>query len=104
MEEMIRSVLDNNILARAAKASNGPDREFLTRVRSQPHCPVVSPFLLNEVERVHNYPRVRAMHGLSQDEIQAYLAELYGTAEVVEPAQESGVSGRLSGPLCGSFP
>ena len=84
MEEMIRAVLDSNILARAAKRSNGPAREVLSGIRSHPHCLVVSPFILNELERVLNYPRVRNMHGLNQEEIQAYLAELYGTAEVVE--------------------
>jgi putative PIN family toxin of toxin-antitoxin system len=85
MAIVIRAVLDTNILARAARPGTGPAREVLTRVRSEPHCLLVSPFLLNELERVLNYPRVRALHGLSPEEIQTYLEELYRTAEVVHP-------------------
>jgi putative PIN family toxin of toxin-antitoxin system len=86
MAIVIRAVLDTNILARAAKPGTGPAREVLTRVRSQPHCLIVSPFLLNELQRVLNYPRVRALHGLSQEEIQEFLEELSRIAEVVQPA------------------
>jgi putative PIN family toxin of toxin-antitoxin system len=85
MEAVVRAVLDSNILARAAKPSTGPAREVLTRVRTPPHCLVASPFLLNELERVLNYPRLRALHGLSPEEIRAFVEELYQLAEVVQP-------------------
>ncbi len=85
MAIMIRTVLDTNILARAAKRGTSPAREVLTRVRSEPHCLIVSPFLLNELERVLDYPWVRALHGLSQEEVRAFLEELYQTAEVMQP-------------------
>jgi predicted nucleic acid-binding protein len=78
MEDVVRAVLDSNILARAAKPSAGPAHEVLARVRALPHCLIVSPFLLNELERVLNYPRLRALHGLSQEEI-------HQLAEVVQP-------------------
>jgi hypothetical protein len=52
MEDVVRAVLDSNILARAAKPSTGPAREVLTRLRTPPHALIASPFLLNELERV----------------------------------------------------
>jgi putative PIN family toxin of toxin-antitoxin system len=85
VEDVVRAVLDSNILARAVKPSPGPAREVLTRVRVLPHGLIVSPFLLNELERVLNYPRLRALHGLSQEEIHTFLEELHQLAEVVQP-------------------
>jgi hypothetical protein len=41
--------------------------------------------LLNELERVLNYPRLRALHGLSQEEIRTFVETLYQLAEVVQP-------------------
>jgi hypothetical protein len=46
MEDIVRAVLDSNILARAARPSTGPAREVLTRLRTPPHSLIASPFPL----------------------------------------------------------
>jgi len=78
-------VLDTNILVRATKNATGPAREVLTRLRSEPHRVVISPFVLAELERALNYPRVRAFHRLTPEEMQEFVADLHQLAEVVHP-------------------
>jgi putative PIN family toxin of toxin-antitoxin system len=80
----MRVVLDTNILVRAAKASDNPARELLRILRANPHVLIVSPYLLDEVQRVLRYPRVQKQHGLSEEDMQAFHSALRGIAAVVE--------------------
>lgn len=82
----MRVVLDTNILARAARPGGGPAAEVLTRVRAEPHRLVISSFLVTELERVLNYPRVRALHGLTVDEMRAYVQGIQDMSELADPA------------------
>ena len=70
----MRVLLDTNVLVRAAKPTDNPARKLLRILRRDPHVLLVSPFLLEEVERVLRYPRVRQLHGLDEAEIQAFVA------------------------------
>jgi predicted nucleic acid-binding protein len=60
----MRVVLDTNILVRAAKNATGPARELLRSFESEDHVLVLSSFILIELLRVLDYPRVRALHRL----------------------------------------
>ena len=53
---------------------------------SGPHLFITSPFILDEVDRTLHYPRLQAQWPLSDEEIQAYVAELDRIAEVVDVA------------------
>ena len=65
----MRVVLDSNILARAAHNPAGPAGELLNRLCTAEHVLIVSPFILDELDRVLRYPRLRPLHGLSDNAI-----------------------------------
>lgn len=70
----MRIVLDTNILVRAHAKARGPARELLQFIiRSPKHILLLSPFLLQELERVFSYERVRASTKLTNEEIDEYL-------------------------------
>lgn len=79
----MRVVLDTNILARTAKGGNGPAAELLRLVTYAPHLLIVSPFLLSELLRVLRYPRMRPMHGLDDNGIDAYVRQVQTASLVV---------------------
>jgi putative PIN family toxin of toxin-antitoxin system len=84
----MRIVLDTNILVRAHAKARGPARELLQLIVGSPrHLLIVSPFLLQELERVFSYERVRATAKLTSDEIAEYLDYLVAkrVSEIVFP-------------------
>lgn len=73
----MRIVLDTNILVRANAKARGPARELLQLIVASPHHRLLlSPFLLQELERVFSYERVRRAAKLTDDEIAEYLSYL----------------------------
>lgn len=82
----MRLVLDTNILVRAGAKARGPAKELLERIAVSPeHRLILSPFLLQEMERVFFYGRVRAFSKLADAEIAEYLNYLRASAEIVFP-------------------
>jgi len=73
----MRIVLDTNILVRANTKARGPARALLQLIVESPkHTLLFSPFLLQELERVLDYQRVRAATKLSDEEVAEYLRYL----------------------------
>jgi putative PIN family toxin of toxin-antitoxin system len=73
----MRIVLDTNILVRANARARGPARELLLLIASsQEDVLLLSPFLVQELERVFSYDRVRAFTRLTDEEIAVYLEYL----------------------------
>ncbi|MBI1790254.1 MAG: putative toxin-antitoxin system toxin component, PIN family [Acidobacteria bacterium] len=84
----MRIVLDTNILVRAAAKGKGPASELLRLITDSPeHVLLLSPFLLQELERVFSYDRVRFVTKLTDQEIAEYLSYLRAGAvsEIVFP-------------------
>ncbi len=84
----MRIVLDTNILVRANAKARGPARELLQMiVASADHTLLLSPFLLEELERVFDYERVRVSSKLTDQEVAEYLSFLRASniSEVVFP-------------------
>ncbi len=84
----MRIVLDTNILVRANARARGPARELLQLIVGSPHHTLLlSPFLLQELERVFSYDRVRVSSKLTDEEIAEYLSYLRAkdVSEVVFP-------------------
>jgi len=84
----MRLVLDTNILVRANAKARGPARELLQLIVASPdHVLLLSPFLLEELERVFSYERVRVSSKLTDHEIAEYLVYLRAkdVSEVVFP-------------------
>lgn len=89
----MRAVLDTNVLVRATRNAKGPARELLQQFDTDEHVLIVSNLILVELLRVLNYPRVRAMHRLTDEECQEFIRSLHDAAEVVTvPAVPGGVS------------
>ena len=85
----MRIVLDTNILVRANARARGPARELLQLIVASPgHVLLMSPFLLQELERVFSYERVRVSSKLTDEEIAEYLSYLQAkdVSEVVSLA------------------
>ncbi|MBI3407622.1 MAG: putative toxin-antitoxin system toxin component, PIN family [Acidobacteria bacterium] len=80
----MRIVLDTGILVRANAKSRGPAREVLLAIVSGPHELIISPFLLNETERVLRYPRLLVRHGLTDLEIAEHVEYLRQVSELVD--------------------
>ncbi len=72
----MRIVLDTNVLARAATPRAGLSRALLTRCTQEPHALVLSEFIITELSRVLRYERMRKAHGLDDQGIEGYLADL----------------------------
>ena len=81
----MRVVLDTTILVRANAKATGPARLLLERIAAGRHQLVVSPFLLEETERVLSYPRIQALYRLSPSEIREHIDLLEAVAEIVDP-------------------
>ncbi|MFN0165490.1 MAG: putative toxin-antitoxin system toxin component, PIN family [Bryobacteraceae bacterium] len=86
----MRIVLDTNILVRAHTNARGPARDLLLRIVASPeHTLLLSPFLLQELERVFQYERIRIATRLTEDEINEYLLYLRSRSvtEMVFPGE-----------------
>jgi uncharacterized protein len=86
----MRAVLDTNVLARANPKAAGVARALLAEFTASPqNTLIVSPFLLEELERVLTYPRLQKLWPLAQEDIQGYLAALDELSEMVYPGATS---------------
>jgi len=84
----MRIVLDTNILVRASARARGPARELPQLIAGSPdHTLLLSPFLLQELERVFSYERVRISSRLTDEEIAECLSYLRAKdiSEVIFP-------------------
>ena len=90
----MRIVLDTNVLVRAHANARGPARDLLILVGQEPeHTLLLSPFLLEELERVLGYERVQRMKRLTITENIEYLRYLrrVDVSEMIFPGPAPGV-------------
>ena len=82
----MRVVLDTNILIRAnpTVSPKGLARDLLLTVLSGPHVLILSSAILDEVQRVLNYPRVQARWSLPADVIAQYVFFLQDAGAVID--------------------
>jgi uncharacterized protein len=82
----MRIVLDTNILVRAIVRGRGPASELLQLVVGSPICSLLlSPFLIDELERVLSYERIRLSFKVTDEEITEYLSYLRANNVTVLP-------------------
>ncbi|MEX2119092.1 MAG: putative toxin-antitoxin system toxin component, PIN family [Pirellulales bacterium] len=77
-------MLDTNVLVRATKNATGPAREVLERLQPPGHVLVLSRWLLAELRRVLQYPRVQALHRMTMEETDDFISDLEVTADIVD--------------------
>src|SRR5688572_21787992 len=80
----MRVLLDTNVLVRATGNSHGPARAVLLQLLEPAHVIVVSSFLLDELRRVFNYPRVERVYGLTDVEISQFVESIAAVAEFID--------------------
>ncbi|MFN0167769.1 MAG: putative toxin-antitoxin system toxin component, PIN family [Bryobacteraceae bacterium] len=83
----MRITIDTAILVRTNAKATGPARQLLDIIQQCEAVLVLSPFLLQEVERVLGYARVQAIYQLSDAEIRQHIEYLQSIAEIVIPAE-----------------
>lgn len=81
----MRILLDTNVLARAASGPPGLAHQLVLSATRPENALLVSPILLVELSRVLRYPRLREVHGLSDEGIDQYISDLLAVAELVLP-------------------
>jgi len=86
----VRIVLDTNVLVRAFVSARGPAAELLHRATRE-HRLLLSPYLLDEVERVLAYPRLRMIARFEAADMERFLNLLIHAGEVVYPEVDMAV-------------
>ena len=84
----MRATCDTNILVRAAVRPAGPARAVFIELLSDDHLLLLSEHIIVEVARVLRYERVRKQADLTDEQIDAFVAELRELAEVVTVPDE----------------
>ena len=79
----MRILLDTDILVRASGTPRGLARELLLHVIESEHILLLSNEMLYELAKVLRYPRMRALHRLSDDRLYEYVGFLREAAETV---------------------
>ncbi len=81
----MRIVLDTAILVRAHDGAKGLARDMLLRLVESDHVLLISDEMLYELAKILRYPRMLALHGLSEDRIFDYVGFLREAAEIIRP-------------------
>ena len=81
----MRIVLDTAILVRAHGGAKGLARDLLLRVIESNHVLLISDEMLYELAKVLRYPRMLALHGLSEGRIYDYIGFLHEATEIIHP-------------------
>ena len=81
----MRIVLDTAILVRAHDGAKGLGRDLLLRIIVSDHVLLISDEMLYELAKVLRYPRMLALHGLSEGRIYDYIGFLREVTEIVHP-------------------
>lgn len=82
----MRFLFDTNVLARAHQLAHGPARRLLLAVISGSNVLVLSPYLLQELQRILVYPRLLKHSGLTPSDVAEYLEYLARSSTLVDPA------------------
>jgi uncharacterized protein len=70
---MIKVVLDTNVYVSALVSSSGPCVWIVDRWLDGQLAVFTSGAIIDEIERVINYPRIAKRHGLNEEEIAQYI-------------------------------
>jgi putative PIN family toxin of toxin-antitoxin system len=81
----VRIVLDTAILVRAHDGAKGLARDLLLRIVESDHVLLISDEMLYELAKVLRYPRMLALHGLSEGRLYDYIGFLREATEIVHP-------------------
>lgn len=83
----MEAVLDTNVVASALISPKGPPAEIIRAWRARSFIWITSPALLDELERVLRYPRIKQYLAWSDDELTEFIELILRQAKVVSPSQ-----------------
>lgn len=83
----MRIAVDAAILIRGNTKATGPAKELLQVIQQTGTRLVLSPYVLDEVQRVLRYPRIQALYHLRDGDIWEYVHLLESIADIVDPAE-----------------
>ena len=84
----MRLVLDANVIVSALISGKGAPARILRAWENERFDLVVSPPILEEVERVCRYPKIQDRYNLPEESIQQFLGLIAGQAILVNPREE----------------
>lgn len=83
----MKAVLDANVFVSALINTRGTPRQIIDLWRQEAFDLLVSVAILDEIGRVLRYPKIAALHKLSESELQEFLTLLGEEGFVVAPAE-----------------
>ena len=83
----MRVVLDANVYVSALISGRGSPARILAQWKDNRFDVVISPQILDELERVVRYPKIRERYAMSEQEIQGFLRDLRNQAITVVPSE-----------------
>jgi putative PIN family toxin of toxin-antitoxin system len=79
----VRILLDNAILVRASATKSGLARDLLLQIVESKHVLLLSNEMLYELAKVLRYPKMLALHGLSEERIYDYIGFLRKVSQII---------------------
>ena len=83
----MRAAIDTAILVRANAKATGSAKELVQALQASGTRLIISPYLLDEVQRVLRYPRLQTIYRLTDGDIWEHVRFLESISEIVEPAE-----------------
>ncbi len=88
----MRVVLDANVLVSALLSKRGTPQAIVERWKEDAFELLISDEILAELRRVLHYPKIARLHGLSEVEIEEFLALLRDETHLIVPTERLDVS------------
>jgi len=84
----MRVVLDVNVLISAVISCHGSPGKILELWKRERFDLILSPPILEELDRVFHYPKIQQRYNLQEDHIELFLNLLKSETTIVEPTNE----------------
>src|SRR5690606_22141634 len=88
----MKAVLDANVFVSALISTRGTPRQIVDLWREEAFELLISAAILDEIGRVLRYPKIAALHQLTEPELQTFLALLSEEGLMVESVERLSVS------------
>lgn len=88
----MKAVLDANVFVSALISTRGTPRQIIDLWREEAFELLISAAILDEIGRVLRYPKITALHQLTERELQTFLALLSEEGLMMESAERLDIS------------
>lgn len=88
----MKAVLDANVFVSALINTRGTPKQLIDLWRKEAFELLISKAILGEIGRVLRYPKIAALHKLTETELQTFMALLSEEGLVIEPDETLNIS------------